>query len=388
MVRAAFIGVAALLGSITSSHLGGQFRSAVHAATISVAVVDSQGNPVSDLTVNDFEVTVDREASQVIAVEYITAERRYDGTQKIDMAPDARINSPLLNNGRVFVFLFDDLSFKPLPPKALSLPLERLLPMLSPTDRVGLTTTSGLGPSITPTLDRAPLTGALRLLAGRREDVSVPFFVGIDEALVPEARPGRSSLVRRECQLRDLGSSCTDLVLAAARREATHAVWRTEQQVKAIANTISWMQSVPEPRVLILVSDGIAADPRNYLYDQIRVVADAAAAASVQLYALVGVNDGFDMSDTSPERREARRLESQFLGRGVQTFAAAAGGEAFLVVGQPDRFMKRIVSETSAIYQLSVQLRPASRNQSQFLDVKVKVNRKGVSVRVRSRVMR
>ena len=61
----------------------------------------------------------------------------------------------------------------------------------------------------------------------------------------------------------------------------------------------------------------------------------------------------------------------------------AAGGESFLVVGQSDRFMQRIVLETSAVYQLAVQIEPPSASESRFLDVRVKLKRPGVTVRVK-----
>jgi len=143
------------------------------------------------------------------------------------------------------------------------------------------------------------------------------------------------------------------------------------------------MKSLEQPRVMILVSDGIAADVRNELAGQVRTLSEAGTSAGVQVYALTGVGDGADVSDITPERRSARVSERRYLASGVQTMTAAAGGESFLVVGQPDRFMQRIVLETSAVYQLAVQIEPPSASESPFLDVRVKVKRPGVTVRVK-----
>ncbi|HSC27893.1 MAG TPA: hypothetical protein VLD67_11495, partial [Vicinamibacterales bacterium] len=219
-------------------------------------------------------------------------------------------------------------------------------------------------------------------------DITAPFYVGIDEALALQSRRGGTNLVKRECSVLAWGGDCGGQVLAAARREAIFAVRRTEEQIQSLRDTIEWMQALPEPRVLMLLSAGIAADPRNNLSEQVRALSDAAAAAAVQLYALTDVVDVADVSDLTPERAQARRAEARFLNRGVQTFAAAAGGEAFLVVGQPDRFLQRILLETSAIYRLGVQINQSSTDAREFLDVKVKVKRRGATTRARHRAVR
>lgn len=184
------------------------------------------------------------------------------------------------------------------------------------------------------------------------------------------------------------GESCGSLVLAAARREAREAVRRTEDQFASIRAIIERMKGLVEPRVMILVTDGIAAAIDQDLPRQLRGLSEAAAAASVQLYALTGVADGADASDVTPERRQARVSESRFLNRGVQTVATAAGGASFLVVGQPDRFLQRILRETSAIYRLAVEIQAPSATASPFLDVRVKVDRRGATVRVTPRALR
>ena len=69
-----------------------------------------------------------------------------------------------------------------------------------------------------------------------------------------------------------------------------------------------------------------------------------------------------------------------FLTSGVKVVASAAGGEAFTVIGQADRFFKRIVSETSGVYRLGVDM-PISAGKTRFLDAKVTVNKPGLTVR-------
>ena len=88
-------------------------------------------------------------------------------------------------------------------------------------------------------------------------------------------------------------------------------------------------------------------------FSELDPVARAAAKAGVQFYALTEMPDMVDVADIGPERAAARRVEGEYLTSGVQTVAEAAGGEAFRVVGQADRFFQRIVAETSACTSLA-----------------------------------
>jgi len=217
-----------------------QIRVSVDVVLVTATVVDSRGRPVEGLTPADFDVTVARRQSPVLTVEYVSLSPQPSHVAGISESPDDRPGATDRPHGRSrsIVFLLDDLSFRPEPARELGLALERLLPLLGDNDVVGLTTTSCLGPSVTPTVERSPILAALSRLAGRRELTSAPFVIGIDEALGSETRSASNGMVRRECELLPLGGSCGSMVMAAARREASAAVRRTEDQVKAIAATI------------------------------------------------------------------------------------------------------------------------------------------------------
>lgn len=367
-----------------------QFRTKVAVALVDVAVVDGQGAPVRGLGAMDFDITVGKRQCSIAAVDY----REVTGGQLSPEATMAEAGTATLRNGatgppllRSILFLIDDLSFKPAPAREIGLALERFVPLVGASDLVGVATTSGLGPAIRPTTDRTPLLSAIPRLSGRRENVTAPFFIGVDEAFGGEVRSSGSGMVKRECEIVQV-ASCGDLVRSAARREAIAARYRTEQQMAAIHQAIEWLSALPAPRIVVIVSDGIAPNPREGLGNQLRSISEAAAAQRVQLYALTGIGDGSDASDLTPERRSARTSERRFLNRGVQTVASAAGGDSFLVIGQPDRFLKRIALETSGIYQLAVQLEGSCDSAQEFLELRVKVKRRGLTVRARPLAVR
>jgi hypothetical protein len=74
------------------------------------------------------------------------------------------------------------------------------------------------------------------------------------------------------------------------------------------------------------------------------------------------------------------RAENDYLYSGIQTVATAAGGEAFKVIGQAERLFRRIYNETSGVYRLGVESGPL-KTGDRFLDVKVAIDRPGVTVR-------
>lgn len=380
--------IAAASATVAQGSGAAQFRTKVAIALVDVAVVDGQGAPVPGLGAMDFDVTVGKRQCSIAAVDYreVTGGRLSPEVSTARTAtPRAGVAAPPLL--RSILFLIDDLSFKPTPAREIGLALERFLPLVEAGDLVGLATTSGLGPTIRPTTDRTSVLSAIPGLSGRRENITAPFFIGVDEAFGGEVRSFASGMVKRECEIVQV-ASCGDLVRSAARREAIAARYRTEQQMVAIEEAIKWLSALPGLRIVVMVSDGIAPNPREGLGDQLRSISEAAAAQGVKLYALTGIGDGSDVSDLTPERRSARTSERRFLNRGVQTVASAAGGDAFLVIGQPDRFLKRIVLETSGIYQLAVQLETGCDSAQEFLDVRVKVKRRGVTVRARPLAVR
>jgi hypothetical protein len=88
-----------------------------------------------------------------------------------------------------------------------------------------------------------------------------------------------------------------------------------------------------------------------------------------------------DMADRTQARSAARIQEGRFLNSGAQTVAENAGGTAFLVVGQADRFFKRIDAETSGFYRLGVEA-PVLTDKRRYLATKVSVKVSGATVRV------
>jgi VWFA-related protein len=370
------------------------FRTGVDLVTIDVTVVDGTGRPVRELAPGDFIVTLEGQRRPVQALDFL----QFGATSGTNATTPAQTTHGLdSRGGRVIVLLVDDLSIKPGEAKGLMVSAERMLSSLDLGDLVGLASTSGLGPVINPTRDRAAVLGALRSrpILGRREDVTAPFYVTVPEAFdILHRRRGAGTPVTRECAILLPGNSgqCRDLVEAAGRRLAASTMHRTAMQLSAYTEVINALRPAPVPRIIIALSKGLATGP-DLGYDPLDAVGRAAAEVGVQFYSMTEETDPTDVADPGEGcpppcmgRPAARRHEGDFLTSGLQTLAAAVGGEAFKVVGQADRFFARILSETSAVYRLGVEA-PRLAEQRRLLNVKVSVNRKDVTVRANRRAV-
>ena len=382
----------ATVQTLPTSQEGQVFRGRVDLIALDVTVVDTKGLPVKGLKAEDFSVRIDGQRRPVRVAEFLEfGQGPFAVATPIEPTTNRMPDSAGVGRGgRLIIILFDDLSMNPGDGEVLTVAAERMLAILSPDDLIGLTTTSGLGPVVSPTRDREPIHTALRskVLVGRYDDLSGPFYVTVKEAVgILESERGVASGVgSRECGLVSLSETCRISLESAARRLYALTIHRAAMQVTAFRATIEAMRSAPKPRILIALSRGVAIGAGKNEQEWLEPLSRAAAEAEVQLYALTEVDDGIDMRDSGRpvpppyDRRSARRGENDYLIAGVQTLAAAAGGETFKVVGQAERFFERILAETSGLYRLGVEV-PAVRSDQRFVDVKVSVARPRLTVR-------
>lgn len=387
------------------------FRGAVDLVTLDVTVVDRDGQPITGLTPDDFLVTLNGERRAVRVLDYL----EFGGLSDLTSEPLAQVSnqtSPAAQRrgGRVILLVVDDLSARPAQMVALRTAAQHMLQTLDLGDLVGLATTSGLGPVINPTRERSAVRAALesREIVGRYDETTAPFYISVPEAIEINQVGGQvfaheatdlannattfAKVVNRECPLfLAPGERSDDTCSAKVQRAAVHLAesitHRASAQLAAYGHLIDALRSAPTPRVIIALSDGLAAGADRGDFSELDPVARAAAKAGVQFYALTEMPDMVDLADIGPERAAARRVEGEYLTSGVQTVAEAAGGEAFRVVGQADRFFRRIIAETSGMYQLGVEM-PTTAPAGDFLNAKVSVRRPGVTVRTNTHALR
>ncbi|HKW01529.1 MAG TPA: VWA domain-containing protein [Vicinamibacterales bacterium] len=365
------------------------FRGGVDLVTLDVTVIDKDGKPVRGLKPEDFVVTLEKQPRPVRALDFLefgsAAGSTADARQTTNQAGQAQ---PARRGGRAIVILFDDLSYKPgITGKGLLVAAERMIGTFDVDDLIGITTTSGLGPTVNPTRDRAAVLAALhdKKMIGRNDNITAPFYIAVDEAIEIDRDFPRETLdavAGRECG--ELGIQvdvCKYMVAAAGRAYAQQITHSTAMQLAAFQTLMGLIKNAPAPKVIIALSAGVAIGTELDLQRQLAPLGRAAAENGVQFYAMSELPDLVDLSERTQARAAARVQEGRFLNSGAQTVAENAGGTAFLVVGQADRFFKRIEAETSGFYRLGVEA-PVLTDKHRYLATKVSVKTSGATVRV------
>src|SRR6186997_3519345 len=160
------------------------FRAGVELVALDVTVVDRDGKPVTGLKPDDFVVTLSGQIRPVRTFDYATFGAA-PPSEAAAAAPAREVTNDIARaattsrGGRIVIVLIDDLAAKPGQGKSLTVAAERMLNTLDLGDLVGLATTSGQGPVVTPTRDRAALLAALKSkgIVGRNENVTAPFYI-------------------------------------------------------------------------------------------------------------------------------------------------------------------------------------------------------------------
>jgi VWFA-related protein len=376
------------------------FKGRVDLVTLDVTVVDKDGHPVADLKPDDFVITLDKQRRPVQLLDY----QSFGGPARTDVAPGAA-SSQVSNvggtapttrrGGRVVLFMFDDLSFRPGDGKGFIVAAERALDQFGFDDLVGVVTSSGMGPIVYPTRDRRVIAAAFhdKRLVGRYDDDPAGYYIAVND----------SNAVQRECGLTSTAiappagktglaaptdETCPAKVMAAQRMLGFLTGRRVGLQLAAYSAAIRALGAAPAPRVLIVVSGGMPYNKSPFADAAVPLgIAREATEAGVQFFVLTDASEPTELAfpgvcptvECNYLRAQAHREERRFLINGLDSLASEAGGQLLRTIGTPDHFYTRIIEETSGIYRLGVAA-PEGANTNRFLTATVKVNRKGVTV--------
>jgi VWFA-related protein len=383
------------------------FRGGVNIVTLDVTAVDKDGKPVRGLTAADFVVTLEGQQRPVQTVDFIEFG---SGTSRAVASASTAASSPAApaparapaHERRAVVLLFDDLSFKAGDGKGLAVAAQRTIAQFGPDDLIGVAVTSALVPPVNPTTDRVALNNAVKKLVGRADDVTYPFFISAREADEIDRDFPRETIMSvgiRECSATgDTSPRCPDRVRGSAKALSSELKRRAEMQIEAYRQSIGAVKPFDGAKVVITLTQGVASNMELELFkERLDAIMKAAAESGVRFYAMteepdyadatvVGMPPQYKKNAGEMDRNGARIENARVLFDGIASVAIAAGGEAFHVIGQADRFFKRIEAETSAIYRLGIDA-PIGADKTRFLDAKVKVNRPGVTVRANRKVL-
>jgi hypothetical protein len=198
-------------------------------------------------------------------------------------------------------------------------------------------------------------------------------------------------LIRRECgqwpnrpvDAARLGDNpgardpCAEQIEQEARAIAQHARTTTTMSVAALRRLIDSLRDFEGPKTVVLLSEGLLAEPQYVEFSDIEV---AAREARVTVYALQLDVPRADAAEArpSPTDRFDRALRSDGLAR----VAGAARGTVFQLIGSDPAPFNRIALELSGYYLVAFEGRDSDRDGAEHR-IHVSLTRKAASVRAR-----
>jgi VWFA-related protein len=314
------------------------FRAGTNIVRVDVAVTDGSANPVTNLTVDDFEIREDGILQTVSSFQLVTAtgqaDRPGDGSLAIRSREHAAAEIAR-DDVRVFLIFWDEYHIDRMPGanKARESLTRFVTTAFGPTDLLALMDPLTPIDAIEFTRDRAALTRRIQKLEGR-----LGIFL-----------PPRSPVEEAHLQfMADAVRLRSEVTLSAIQAAAVHLGTLRESR-----------------KSIIVVSegfDGLGQDWPRW----VREVSQAANAANTAIY-------------TVDPRGLGQRMwpSDQLIELAINT-----GGEAFVNVNYPERLMRRAVTAQSAYYLLGYQ---SSQNPSdgKFHEIDARVKRRGLTVRAR-----
>jgi VWFA-related protein len=356
------------------AHLNAQspvFRASVDLVTVDATVVGSGGEPVTGLGAGDFRLLVDGQPRPVASAQFVSLEYRSDPT--VRPAPGHFSTNEHGDQGRLVVVAVDEANIRRLEGSAALSAAGRFIDRLDSRDLVAAT---GLARTADMqfTRDRAALKRRIAALVGQRDAGIHHFNIGLAEALeVADGSRGRlAEVVQRECgralteylsparaadETAGPRDACPEQVEQEARADAQYARTQARISMSALEGLLASLKDIEGPKTLVLLSEGLVAEPRYFDFAEL---AAAAQAARVSIYVLQMEAPLFEAAQDRVSPSLLRDI--QVRGDGLARLAGSSRGALFRLVGSDPAPFDRIRRELSGYYLLAFEPLPGERD--------------------------
>lgn len=369
----------ALLLTAAPSAQQARFKSGVDLVTVDVAVLNASGQPVPGLTADDFELSVDGSKRRIVWAEFVP----HRSAAPASIAADHFSSNEGLNSGRLVLLAVDQEHIRRVEGLAALRAASTFIDTLDREDRVAVTSLRQVA-TVEFTREHKVAKRHLEGLTGSASPPQLFYNLGLSESLsISEgARMTLEQAVRRECgapigRLADarrlserdgVADSCPAQVELEARTVAQHARNDARLSLNALSRWIARLGELEGPKTIVLVSEGLVAEPQ--LFD-LSALGAAAHAAHVTIYVLQLQTAMLDSSTS--ELSPTVNADVNLRGDGLSRLAGTARGAMFKLVGSDPRPFQRIVSEISGHYLLAFEPVASDRGSGmRRLDVKVR----------------
>jgi VWFA-related protein len=362
------------------------FRAGIDLLTVDASVVDEKGQPVTDLSADDFIAVVDGQPRRVVSVRFLEDEMTAKSTTN-----RAALSFPIpmharngFSGGRIVVFAVDRDSIGPGSERALLGAAGSVLDVLGAGDAAGAVSLPAGGVELTRELDR--VRAALTRMTGSRPpqmSMGRERQISWEEALAYERQDPQviAQVVERECYgLRPdesgLKNMCPDQLRDQARELLLVGRTQVRQTLGALRSLVNGLAPLRGTKQVILLSGGM---PFGFdLAQEYANFTNQAADAGIVIHAV-------NVEEFEAAAATARKVvSSPFGGRehaaGLGAISAGTGGAFYMGIGSATGVFDRLASEIASFYQVGIETLPTDRAGS-LKRIELAIKRPGLSVR-------
>jgi VWFA-related protein len=364
-----------------------RFTSSVDVTSLDVSVFDGDGQPVSDLTPDDFLVKVDGAPRRVVSAEWI--QLRTPARRPAMVVPEGYSSNEDASGGRLILIVVDQPNIRFGGTLGIRRAVNGFLDRLQLSDRAAVIGLGRGAPATSFTADRERLKRTIDRLVGQHVPHGMQLHnLGVAEALeIARGNPTTlGALVAREC-LDQTGrplqgmeqEMCSSEIEQEARDLASSGFADGRDTIAALRGLIGALKRIDGPKTLVFISEGFLVGD---LRQEVVALGTMAAAARTSIYALK--LDGSFLELMAAESRNAlsRMDDRAARAEGLEILTDASRGSLFNVIGTGAGIFSRIESELAGYYLVGVESAPADRNGRPH-PIAVEVRRKGLTVRSR-----
>jgi VWFA-related protein len=268
------------------------FKSGVDLVAVDVHVVDKNGNPITDLRPEDFEVQIGGKTQRVVSATLVSYTSRAPAAASSSAADDTNNSSPASTSPRprrTFILAIDEHSLHVSNALAAVNAAERFIDRLQPDDLVGLQAYPTGSAHHDLTTDHAAVRVAVRRITGLFQEPSSKFGLTPSEAIdiASGDRDSMMAVMKRECP----SMRCNQNEI---RNEAISLAgsieMRVSQSVGGLRGLVRSVENLPGRKMLVLVSGGLVSTDRGMgranAVAEIAQLGREAAQANVAIFAL------------------------------------------------------------------------------------------------------
>jgi VWFA-related protein len=355
------------------------FRTGVDLVPVDVNVIDREGNPVHDLTADDFVLTVDGRPRRIASAEFI---RLGGDTAPPPDRPSHYSTNAAAAGGRLVTLVIDQGNISVGRGRYAIDAAVRFVQSLSPSDRVALYAIPGAGPQINFTANHALVLTMLRNIVGQMSPDLGRQRVGMAEA----ARLDRGDLftqdaiVDREC-INTTGPErqmCEQDIVSEARTVYSEMRDRTRNSLTSLRFIMQRLAENPSPKTVVFISEGLAIDRDMSELIWVGPLAERGRASLYVLHLMPPPSDAA-VARPSPTRSEDISMAEE----GLSVMAGLARGTVFRVVSSAEYAFSRLSREISGYYLLSFEPEGGDRD-GEAHKIKIQVpGRRNIEIRAR-----